>query len=77
MGLIYDREFTDLEKSLMLTVGQMIDTIKHGEIAECINGFYEGSKVLRTDNDEIIFTDSKDFFKMTTFAHDSKWILQK
>lgn len=75
MGLIYDREFTELEKSQMRTTGQMIGEIKQRQIAECVTGFYEGSKVVRTDFDEIVFTDSREFFKMTTFAYDAKWIL--
>jgi hypothetical protein len=77
VGLIYDREFTDLEKSQLLTTGQMIDTLKCGEIAECVNGFYEGSKLKMTDYNEIVFMDSKDFFKLTTFAHNAKWKIYK
>jgi len=77
MGLIYDREFTELEKSQMISTGQMIDTLDRGQIAECLTGFYEGSKVIRTDLDEIVFTGSMDFLMMTTFARGSRWILKK
>lgn len=76
MGLLYDREFTELEKNQMISTGQMIDTLKYGEIAECMNGFYEGCKVKRTDYDEIVFTDGAGFLAMTTFAHSSKWIIR-
>jgi hypothetical protein len=57
-----------------LSTGQMIDKLKVGEIAECVSdGFYEGSQLKRTSYDEIVFMDSRDFFKLTTFAYKAKW----
>lgn len=65
-----------IECDQMISTGKMIDTLKHGELAECMNGFYVGCKVKRTDMDEIVFVDGAGFLKMTTFAHSSKWIIR-
>jgi hypothetical protein len=60
-----------------LTTGQMIDTLKAGEIAEAVNGFYQGTKLKMTDYNEIVYMSSKDFFKLTTFTHNAKWKIYK
>lgn len=81
MGLLSDREFTELEKSQMITTGQMIDTLKYGELAECMTGFYEGSKLMRTVHDEIVFVDYIEGlerrFIITVFALNQKWMIYK
>lgn len=57
-----------------LSTGQMIDTLKTGEIAECVSkGFYMGTKLRMTDHNEIVFTDTNEFFRLTTFAYSAKW----
>lgn len=80
MGLFSNKPFP--EGCEIFTTGQMIDTLKYGEIAECLTGFYEGEKVYRTDRDEIAYLNGGldggfEFLKMTTFAYGAKWRIYK
>lgn len=69
------------DQSNYLTTGQMIDSLKYGEIAEAVTGFYEGSKLMRTVHDEIVFVDyiggGESRFIITAFALYPKWKIYK
>ena len=65
----------------LLTTGEMIDTLKVGEVVEgVIGGSYSGTKLRMTDHHEIVYVRGKsnarnNFFELSSFSHNAKWCI--
>ena len=62
----------------LLTTGEMIDTLKVGEVAEGVHGYYQETKLRMTDHHEIVYARGKsssanNFFELNAFSHKAKW----
>ena len=65
----------------LLTTGEMIDTLKVGEVVEgVIGGSYSGTRLRMTDHHEIVYVRGKsnvrnNFFELSSFSHNAKWCI--
>lgn len=64
------------------TIGQMIDTLKDGEIAEGINGYLEGTKLQRGERAGIVYVggsifSNNGYFDIGPHYLSSKWKIYK
>ena len=64
----------------LLTTGEMIDTLKVGEVAEGVHGYYQETKLRMTDYHEIVYVIGKsssanNFFELNAFSHNAKWCI--
>ena len=62
----------------LLTTGEMIDTLKVGEVAVGVDGYYQETKLRMTDHHEIVYAIGKsssanNFFELNAFSHKAKW----